>query len=127
MANPNIAKAGKKTQFKPGVSGNPQGRPKGTRNWSVVVRRVLQDEGIAKAVLGDDFQKRWDDTLPESNLAYAIAAVMAARVVVGLDVQAANWLYKVGGFENDRDDGYVKPETIDIEEARRRIIDAAES
>lgn len=35
---------GKKTQFKPGQSGNPEGRPKGSKNMSTYIRELLEDE-----------------------------------------------------------------------------------
>ena len=37
MPNPNIAKAGEKTQFKKGESGNPNGKPKGTKSLSTII------------------------------------------------------------------------------------------
>jgi hypothetical protein len=35
----------KRTQFRPGISGNPSGRPKGSRNVAAVVRRTLEEKG----------------------------------------------------------------------------------
>ncbi len=37
---------GKATQFKPGQSGNPAGKPKGARNFKTIVREILEDGGI---------------------------------------------------------------------------------
>ena len=42
--NPNISEHG----FKPGESGNPNGRPKGTRNRSTIVKQWLEVEQKAK-------------------------------------------------------------------------------
>ena len=36
----------KHTQFRPGISGNPSGRPKGRRNVATVVRRTLEEKVI---------------------------------------------------------------------------------
>lgn len=37
---------GKATQFKPGQSGNPAGRPPGSRNFKTIVRELFEDGGI---------------------------------------------------------------------------------
>jgi hypothetical protein len=46
----------KRTQFRPGISGNPKGRPTGRRNVATVVRRtlaekvIINENGIRKTV-----------------------------------------------------------------------------
>lgn len=40
------------TQFKPGQSGNPNGRPKGTKNLSTILKTILEEE------IEDDGEKR---------------------------------------------------------------------
>src|SRR3990167_2229078 len=44
MSNPNIAKEGEETQFKQGESGNPDGRPKGVKNISTLIREYIEQE-----------------------------------------------------------------------------------
>ena len=44
MPNPNIAKAGEKTQFKKGESGNPNGKPKGTKSLSTIILEMESEE-----------------------------------------------------------------------------------
>lgn len=41
--NPNIAKAGEKTRFKPGESGNPAGKPAGTVHINTIVQELMLD------------------------------------------------------------------------------------
>ena len=53
--NPNIAELGKKTQFKPGQSGNPAGPPKGYRGAKEVLRLLLSIEH--KSVGKDGLEK----------------------------------------------------------------------
>lgn len=126
MANPNITKAGKKTQFRPGVSGNPRGRPKGVKNWSTIVRVVLADEAVAKVVASEHDLRKWSKGLVQMNLAHIIPIVMATKVIKSSDVQAANWLYKAGGYDRDESNQYEPPEDISLEEAERLARQAIE-
>lgn len=43
---------GSKSQFKPGQSGNPNGKPKGTKHLSTWIRELMEDESF-EAVLAD--------------------------------------------------------------------------
>ncbi|MCE7073681.1 DUF5681 domain-containing protein [Dyadobacter sp. CY327] len=42
------------TQFQPGESGNPKGKPKGTLNRSTIVRRWLEAKGQEGETVADD-------------------------------------------------------------------------
>lgn len=42
------AKPPKATQFKPGQSGNPRGRPRGSKNWRTLVREALDDRASVR-------------------------------------------------------------------------------
>lgn len=42
---------GRNTQFKPGVSGNPDGKPKGTKHISTWVQELLSDETFTARIL----------------------------------------------------------------------------
>lgn len=126
MANPNIVQVGRKTQFKPGVSGNPKGRPAGVKNWSTIVRKMLADPAIARGIVGAQTFKKLTKGLEEKNLAHIIPAVMAAKVIESQDVHAASWLYKVGGFDRDEVAGSEPPEDISAEEAERIARQAIE-
>lgn len=81
------------TQFKPGVSGNPKGRPPGIKNWAVIVQDLLADEVIFKAILKD--APPWVALLPNKNAASAIAVAMQIKAMQG-DKKAADWLRKTG-------------------------------
>lgn len=48
--NPNIAEAGKKTRFKPGVVTNPNGVPKGTKHINTWIQELLGDENFETVV-----------------------------------------------------------------------------
>lgn len=49
-------------QFKPGESGNPSGRPRGTKNLSTILREMLQEE-IEVDVNGKKEKKTLSDVL----------------------------------------------------------------
>lgn len=44
MNNPNIAQDGENTRFKDGQSGNPAGKPKGTRNTKTILTEFFESE-----------------------------------------------------------------------------------
>lgn len=81
MANPNIV-----PRWKPGESGNPNGRPKGSRSMSTVVRELLEDENFEIKFANGEIRK-----YP----AKIISEVMSRKAASG-DVQAATWLVKTG-------------------------------
>jgi hypothetical protein len=75
---------------KPGQVLNPNGRPKGSKNWATVVRDLLMDEDFVVKVIGKDGK--------ETTLKYPariIADVMIRKATSG-DVQAAKWLKETG-------------------------------
>ncbi|AZZ51417.1 hypothetical protein C1I64_04745 [Rathayibacter festucae DSM 15932] len=90
---------GAATQFKPGVSGNPAGRPKGSISLSQRIQQMLNDEDF-EALLPDP-----ERGFKEFRGAPAIAIIKAAiiRAATG-DLKAADWLAKYGyGTKIDMD------------------------
>lgn len=91
MANDKIAEAGKETQFKPGESGNPNGRPKGTKNLATIVEELERE----------DFD--WSNVpIKQKEAAQAIGSPWRAIVYTAVakayagDVKAMEWLRKSG-------------------------------
>ncbi len=93
MGNPSIAKAGAATRFKPGQSGNPKGRPTGSKNWSTLVQELLADEQLADKLITT--KPRWWDALPQKNGANAMILAVLAKACDG-DVTAFSALAKAG-------------------------------
>ena len=79
--------------FPKGVSGNPKGRPKGSKNFSTVVREILSNEELLDKV--SKSKPAYYDYLPEKNGLNAVAMAMLIKAISG-DKQAADWLVKTG-------------------------------
>ena len=86
MANPENL-----TPWQPGQSGNPDGKPVGTKNWATIVQDLLNDPKLAESILEE--KPGWWDKLPNKNAHEAIATAMTIRAMGG-DVKAATWLRK---------------------------------
>jgi hypothetical protein len=50
QVSPQLAEARKATQFKPGVSGNPAGKPKGTKHINTWIQELLEDENFETVI-----------------------------------------------------------------------------
>lgn len=75
------------TQFKPGQSGNPAGKPKGARHLSSVIQELMDD---------DDFElKLKDGKTLKGRPSRKLTEVMYGMAVSG-NVKAAEWLAKHG-------------------------------
>lgn len=102
MANPNISKHSQKTQFKKGQSGNPQGRPKGSKNWRTIASEMLLDPEFTFEMIQNG--KKVKLKYP----AEAIVLVMIKKACSG-EVRAAEWLRKLlYGNGNPPPDPYEK-------------------
>ena len=79
--------------YKPGESGNPAGRKKGSRNRSTIVREMLERAALdsvkesQKGAMGEDFDP--------ATVADQITAAVVAKALLG-DVQAFNSLLDSG-------------------------------
>lgn len=77
------------TQFKPGVSGNPKGRPKGSRNRSTIVRQILEMENILPDEIHKALVKQFPDLKKNISVEEMMVLVMVRKSVAqGGDVRA---------------------------------------
>lgn len=83
----------KETQFKPGESGNSNGRPKGSRNRQTIIKELLESKAIEK--FSEHHKKIFGDDYKPETLADQLAAAMAVQALGGGKgaVQAFNALY----------------------------------
>lgn len=81
---------GAKTQFQPGVSGNPDGKPKGTKHLSTYIQEMMEDESFtAEYVEGYTLKKHKGAPAP------ALVRVAFMKSIAG-DKGWADWLGKYG-------------------------------
>lgn len=74
-------------RFQPGVSGNPAGKPKGTRHLSTVIQELMDDENFEL--------KLKDGKILKGRPSRKLAEVMYSLGISG-NVKAADWLAKHG-------------------------------
>lgn len=87
--NPPVA-----TQFKPGQSGNPNGRPKGRKNLATLVREMMEDEDFDWSLIPlSGNQREWAKKLGAPWK--AIIATAANKSMMG-DTRAMDFLRKSG-------------------------------
>ena len=75
-----------------GQSGNPKGRPKGSRNWNTIVKDLLHDETLLEHFK----DKELLSATPLNNSKNAAEAIVATLILKALngDIKAAEWLRK---------------------------------
>jgi hypothetical protein len=74
-------------RFKPGESGNPSGRPAGSKNVSTILREMLQ-QIAPKEVISSKFVKEFCKGKKRVTIADAIAARLLMSAIVQGDLQA---------------------------------------
>lgn len=93
--HPDPKEAGANTQFPPGQSGNPAGKPKGARSLSTIIRNLLEGEDDFNWELLPDnpaeLKKKYENTVPFEAIVY-VASGQAMRG----DQAAREWLRKAG-------------------------------
>lgn len=93
---------GKETRFKPGQSGNPNGRPKGRKNLSTVIQDMLNDERFIER-LSEKLQGEVKKADPEFQ-GTPMKAIITTAMIEAFDPnrpptsrhQARDWLAKYG-------------------------------
>jgi len=79
--------------WRPGVSGNPKGRPKGSRSWSKVVNELLNDEKLLEQL--DKHDMISVNKSPKCNNAIELISIAQVARAINGDYKAAEWLRKV--------------------------------
>lgn len=111
--------------FKPGQSGNPKGKAKGTKDWATVVRSLLEDEELFEKVMKNQKKPDWLDALPKKNGSHAVAMAMMIKALGG-DKKAADWIRKTGFGEklvHDFDHGLFAESKMQITVVKSKNAD----
>ena len=105
MANPNPDQSGlEKGKWKPGQSGNPAGKPKGTKHLSTHIQEMLNDENFEL--------KLKDGSIMKEMPIKAIIKTAVAKSISG-DTRAMEWLAK---------HGYGEKLTLEVSDPRKEIL-----
>lgn len=75
--------------WKPGQSGNPQGRPKGSRNLKSLIQDILTDPKVCEELTD------WENKIQADTPLEAIIYALFSKAVEG-DLKAADLLFKYG-------------------------------
>lgn len=115
MANPNPTPPPKETRWKPGQSGNPKGKPKGSKHLSTWIQELLSDEKFEFIILDTKDKEAGKKISYQGAPVKAIVGVAIHKAIKG-DQRWAEWLAKHGyGLK-------VKLDSTDpVEEVLRRF------
>jgi len=107
------------TRFRPGVSGNPKGRPKGSKNLSTIIQQELEAE-----ILITEGGRQSKVTKRE-----ALVKTIIAKGLGG-DIKAANAVLQLDSLSEEREAAQKPIETItdedqDILKAYKNRLDAS--
>jgi len=103
MSNPNAVPP-EHSKWKPGQSGNPAGKPKGTKHLSTYIQEALTDENFEL--------KLKDGTIMKEMPIKAIIKTAVAKSVSG-DTRAMEWLAK---------HGYGEKLNLEVTDTRKEIL-----
>lgn len=114
---------------KKGEVRNPNGRPKGSKNFSTMVKEVIANEAYLQKVIKNSKSKPfWFDETKPSTGAYAYITAVMVKAMSG-DVQAAEWLTRRGygiEFEEEQQEHntLIFINEVPNRQEKRRTIDA---
>ena len=112
----------KDTQFQPGVSGNPKGKPKGAKHLSTHIQEMLNDENFSTYLT--DARDGWKEY--RGAPIKAIVKTAMIKAIQG-DTKAADWLAKYGygqklTLANDEESPITGPADPSIAQAWTQLL-----
>jgi len=74
--------------FEPGQSGNPNGRPEGSRNRSTIIRKLLGMKGVLPDKMLEGLQKMFPEVQKNTSVEEVMHVAMLGRVITKQDPKA---------------------------------------
>lgn len=120
---------GANTQFQPGQSGNPAGKPKGRRSLSTIIRDMLEEEMnwdlLPNDFKSEEFRQKYGGRSAWEALVYTAYA----RSMAG-DVKAMQWLSRSGYGDRmtiENEQGFFSTNKLEIEIVESKATDEPDS
>lgn len=104
------------TQFQPGKSGNPSGRPVGRRSLAIIIRDMLENE-INWDLIPIKDSNKFKEKYKERSAWEALVAVAFSKALAG-DTKAMQWLSRSGYGDKmtiDHEPGFFNTAKLEIE------------
>ncbi len=75
----------KETQFKPGQSGNPNGRPRGSKNRSTIIRQILEMDCNLPNEIMETLKEEFPDITKKLTIEEVMTIIQARRAITESD------------------------------------------
>lgn len=78
----------KQTQFKPGKSGNPEGRPRGSKNRATIVRQILEMDYLAPDEVIQTLKEEYPEIAKKLTVEEIMTIVQIRKAITESDTSA---------------------------------------
>ena len=108
-------------QFKKGVSGNPNGRPKGTKNRATIVREIFDSISVLDSFKLTELESRFPHVKNDMSIEYLMTLVQVNKAIFKEDTKAykvlMDTMYGTPIRQLDLD---IRNKELEIEEEKRK-------
>ena len=108
-------------QFKKGISGNPNGRPKGTKNRATIVREIFDSISVLDSFKLTELESRFPHVKNDMSIEYLMTLVQVNKAIFKEDTKAykvlMDTMYGTPIRQLDLD---IRNKELEIEEEKRK-------